>query len=87
MTHQPSIKRSSNSEHLSGTIERVTYYDPESGFCVIQVKIKDHRFLVKVIGSTASVSVGEFIQAKGQWDHRIYTRFLDHRIQLPTLGH
>ncbi len=59
----------SDPECLSGTIERVWHDDPDSGFCIIRVKVQDHRELITVLGYAASVSAGEFIQASGHWEH------------------
>ena len=30
-------------EPLSGLIERVTFHSPETGFCVLSVKVRGHR--------------------------------------------
>jgi exodeoxyribonuclease V alpha subunit len=30
-------------EHISGLVERVTFHNDESGFCVLRVKIRGHR--------------------------------------------
>jgi hypothetical protein len=38
-------------EPLSGLIERVTFHSPESGFCVLRVKVRGRRDLVTVLGS------------------------------------
>jgi exodeoxyribonuclease V alpha subunit len=54
-------------ERLSGAVERVTFHSEESGFCVLRVKVKGHRDLVTVVGSAATVTPGEFIEAFGQW--------------------
>ena len=54
-------------ERLSGSIERVTFHAVESGFCVLQVKVRGRRDLVTVIGSAATVSAGEFIECSGVW--------------------
>ena len=54
-------------ERLSGNIERVTFHSEESGFCVLRVHVKGHRELVTVVGSAASVTPGECIEALGQW--------------------
>ena len=55
-------------EPLSGLVERVTFHSPETGFCVLRVKVRGHRELVSVLGSAASVQPGEFIQCSGRWD-------------------
>ena len=54
-------------EHLTGTIERVTFHSEDSGFCVIKVKVKGHRDPVAVTGKAAMISAGEFIDAQGVW--------------------
>ena len=54
-------------EHLSGSVDRVTFHSEESGFCVLRVKVKGKRELVTVIGSAASITPGEFIDCQGVW--------------------
>ena len=54
-------------EHLAGLVERVTFHNPENGFCVLRVKVRGQRDLVTVLGAAASISAGEFIQATGTW--------------------
>jgi exodeoxyribonuclease V alpha subunit len=58
---------SKNREPLSGLVERVTFHSPETGFCVLRVKVRSRHELVTVLGSAASVQPGEFIQASGRW--------------------
>ncbi len=63
---------SKDREPLSGLVERVTFHSPETGFCVLRVKVRGNRELVTVLGSAASIQPGEFIQASGRWDnHRV----------------
>jgi exodeoxyribonuclease V alpha subunit len=38
-------------EQLAGLIERVTFHNGETGFAVLQVKVRGHRDLVTVIGT------------------------------------
>src|SRR3954466_10797690 len=54
-------------EALAGLVERVTFHNPETGFCVLRVKVRGQRDLVTVVGAAAAVSAGEFIQASGIW--------------------
>ncbi|BBA36215.1 recombinase D [Methylocaldum marinum] len=54
-------------EHLSGTIERVTFHSDATGFCVLRVKVRGQRDLVTVVGSAASVTAGEQIECIGAW--------------------
>ena len=58
-------------EPLAGLVERVTYHNPDNGYCVLRVKVRGHRDLVTVLGHAASISAGEFVQASGKWEvHR-----------------
>jgi len=55
-------------EPISGLVERVTFHNPDSGFCVLRVKVRGHRDLVSLIGSAASVAPGEYVTASGRWE-------------------
>src|SRR4051812_24048924 len=63
MNTAPLVER----EALAGLVERVTFHNPDSGFCVLRVKVRGQRDLVTVVGAAAAVSAGEFIQASGIW--------------------
>ena len=54
-------------EVLAGLVERVTFHSPETGFCVLRVKVRGQRDLVTVVGAAATISPGEFVQASGIW--------------------
>ena len=54
-------------EHLAGLVERVTFHNADSGFCVLRVKVRGQRDLVTVVGAAAAISAGEFVQASGIW--------------------
>ncbi|KQS74253.1 recombinase RecD [Methylobacterium sp. Leaf361] len=54
-------------ETLAGTIERVTFHSPETGFCVLKVQARGKRDLVPVIGHAPAISAGEWITATGIW--------------------
>ena len=62
-TAHPSLPQ----EGLSGLVERVTFYNEETGFAVLRVNVKGHRELVTVVGALASVNAGEWITAQGNW--------------------
>src|ERR1039457_6965830 len=55
------------SEEIAGLVERVTFFNEESGFAVLRVKVRGQRDLVTVLGSLPSVSAGEWLTAKGGW--------------------
>jgi exodeoxyribonuclease V alpha subunit len=54
-------------EVLSGIVERVTFHNLDSGFCVIRVKARGHKELVTVVGHAAVIAAGEFVQVSGTW--------------------
>lgn len=54
-------------EQISGLIERVTFHNDESGFCVLRVGVRGQRDNVTVIGSLPSVTAGEWLVADGWW--------------------
>src|SRR5713226_9220555 len=54
-------------ESLSGTIERVTFHNPENGFAVLRIDTGGQRGLVTVVGHMPQVVEGEAITAEGEW--------------------
>ena len=58
---------SADREVLAGPVERVTFHNPENGFCVLRTRARGHRELVTVVGHAAAVSPGEWITASGEW--------------------
>jgi exodeoxyribonuclease V alpha subunit len=48
-------------------VERVTFHNPDNGFCVLRVKARGQRDLVTVVGHAPTISAGEFVQATGTW--------------------
>ena len=69
-----------NQEVLAGLVERVTFHNAESGFCVLRVKARGQRNLATVVGHTATISAGEWITASGEW---INARHSDARCFIP----
>ena len=63
-------------EEISGVIERVTFHNDESGFCVLRVKARGQREETTVVGSLPSVTAGEWLSAEGWW-----VRDKDHGLQ------
>ena len=57
----------SGTEVLAGLVERVTFHNPETGFCVLRVKARGQRDLVTVVGHAAMIGAGEFVQTSGTW--------------------
>ncbi|MFC1460250.1 ATP-dependent RecD-like DNA helicase [Microvirga arabica] len=54
-------------ETLAGSIERITFHNPENGFAVLKVHARGKRDLITVVGHTPAVSAGEWITASGLW--------------------
>jgi exodeoxyribonuclease V alpha subunit len=73
----PKPQQPDSRESLSGLIERVTFFNEETGFAVLRVKAKGRRDLVTVIGSLPGVSAGEWLTAEGEW-----IRDREHGLQL-----
>ena len=57
----------SRQESLSGLIERVTFFNEDTGFVVLRVKAKGRKALLTVLGKVVSANAGEWIQAEGSW--------------------
>src|SRR5712691_4784776 len=54
-------------ENLAGSVERVVFHNPESGFCVLRVRARGHREPVSVVAKSPLNTPGEFVQASGLW--------------------
>ena len=63
------------SELLVGTVERITYYNPENGYTVAQVTPEGRSYTVTVVGNLLESSPGESLRLHGQWStHARYGR-------------
>ena len=54
-------------EALAGLVERVTFHNADSGFCVLRVKARGQRDLVTVVGHATTIASGEWVQMSGTW--------------------
>lgn len=61
-------------DRLTGSVERVTYYNPENGYSVIRLKPDQRRALganrdglVTATGNLPELSAGEHIRIEGRW--------------------
>jgi exodeoxyribonuclease V alpha subunit len=54
-------------ETLTGTIDRVTFHNPENGFVVLRVVPAGSRNFVTVVGQTPRAVAGETVEATGRW--------------------
>ena len=52
---------------MADLVERVTFHSPDTGFCVLRVRVRGQRDPVTVVGHAALISAGEFVSASGTW--------------------
>ena len=62
-------------DSLSGSVERITYYNPENGYTVLRLRADSARGprstndgLTTVVGNLPEVSPGEHLRLQGHWD-------------------
>ncbi|MGV3773297.1 MAG: YrrC family ATP-dependent DNA helicase, partial [Verrucomicrobiales bacterium] len=48
-------------------MDRVSYFNEESGFAVLRVQLKSKRELVTVVGALPAANAGEWLTAEGVW--------------------
>ena len=61
-------------ETLSGSVERITYYNSENGYSVLRLRPEhgrpagaDRQGLVTIIGNLPELQPGEYVALQGQW--------------------
>ena len=61
-------------DSLSGSIERVTYYNPENGYSVVRLRPPKRNLpginregLVTIVGNLPELSPGEHVRLRGEW--------------------
>lgn len=67
MSHPHAPPQPAPLDYLSGLVERVTFHNADTGFCVLRVKVKGQRELQTVIGHAPAISAGEFLNGGGHW--------------------
>jgi exodeoxyribonuclease V alpha subunit len=75
-------------DRLEGLVERVTFHNADSGFCVLRLKVRGERELITLIGHTPMVAPGEYASASGTWvtdrEHGRQFKAVFVRISSPT---
>src|SRR5437870_4795613 len=56
-----------NASRLEGSVERVTFYNPENGFSVLRLRPRGRREPVVVVGTLPAAQPGERLSLDGQW--------------------
>ena len=54
-------------EKITGVVERITYYNEETGYGIIKVRVKGFKDLFTFTGKFVSINVGAMIEAKGNF--------------------
>ncbi len=54
-------------DRLAGLIERVTFHNAHTGFCVLRLKVKGAREWVTLVGYAPTVTPGEYASASDAW--------------------
>ncbi len=52
---------------LDGTVARVTFYNPENGFGVVQLRLRGKAKTAAVVGTLPAVQPGELLRMTGRW--------------------
>jgi exodeoxyribonuclease V alpha subunit len=55
-------------EVVHGTLERITFQNPETHFTVGRLRIDGRRDLVAIVGTLVAVEVGEALRCEGRWE-------------------
>lgn len=75
-------------ETISGTIERITYYNEEKHYCVARARCEGEKELVTIVGTLPSINVGEFVEMNGEWtSHKEYGKQFkvsSYKVKLPN---
>lgn len=54
---------------IRGMVERVTFHNQETGFCVLQVEVSGYADLVSIVATASTINAGESIEADGRWEN------------------
>ena len=53
---------------LTGIVEKIIFYNQENGYTVLSISVSgSQKDAITVVGSAASITIGEHIQAQGHW--------------------
>lgn len=62
-----SKKSLNNSDGLTGTIESIVFYSPDTGYTVCRISLEDGR-TITAIGNFPPLTPGETLKIKGKWE-------------------
>jgi len=52
---------------LRCVVERITFQNPENGYCVLRVKVKGYNDLITLVGNFLDVNAGAVLLVDGEW--------------------
>src|SRR5438876_1014634 len=52
---------------LEGSVERITFYNPQNGFTVLRLRVRGRREPVAVVGTLPAAQPGERLVLRGHW--------------------
>ena len=55
-------------QSLDGTVERVTFYNPQTSYSVVKLRVRGRREPVSVVGPLPAVQPGERLALTGRWE-------------------
>jgi exodeoxyribonuclease V alpha subunit len=56
-----------STEAITGTVERVTYHNPQNGYTIARVNVRGHEDLTTVVGNFAQLQPGQTMRFWGFW--------------------
>jgi exodeoxyribonuclease V alpha subunit len=67
-----------------GTVERVTFYNPQNGFSVVKLRVRGRREPIAVVGPLPAVQPGEGLTLRGRWrtDPQHGAQFAPHQAEI-----
>ncbi len=67
----------SNEDEIKGSIETITFNNPENQFSILKIKAKGFPDLITVVGHVQNPMPGEYIEAQGKWiNHAVFGKQL-----------
>ena len=61
-------RRNSDTETLTGLVERVLFHNEDTGYCILKVLPDGSREQTSLVGSAPRVVAGEQFEAEGRWE-------------------
>lgn len=70
-------------EHIRCVVERITYTNPENGYTVLKVAVKNYNALITVVGNMPDTHIGTVLSLEGFWkmDARYGRQFFVERFE------